>query len=86
MFGQSDDLIGLAVSWEAPTDPALGDQYVVEAFYRFHLTPDTHLTPDIQIVVDPANAPDKEAVAIFGLLLVTYIPGLVTWLPHAVGY
>lgn len=26
------------------------------------------------------------AVAILGLLLVTYIPGLVTWLPHAVGY
>ena len=71
IFGQSDDVIGVATSWEELSDQTLGDQHVVEAFYRFHITPHTHLTPDIQVVIDPANAPGKDAVTIFGLRLRT---------------
>jgi carbohydrate-selective porin OprB len=71
VFGQNYDLVGLALSWEEPADKTLRDQYIFEAFYRFHITPLTHLTPDIQVVMDPANSPTKDAVTIFGLRLRT---------------
>ncbi len=32
---------------------------------------DTHLTPDVQVVIDPSNAPNKDAVTVFGLRLRT---------------
>lgn len=63
--------IGTAFSWEQPSDRSKRDQYVFEGFYRIWLTPLTHLTPDIQIVMDPANAPTNDAVTIFGLRLRT---------------
>jgi len=69
--GQNYDLIGVAVSWEEPANRSLRDQYVVEAFYRFQITPLTHLTPDIQVVIDPANSPNKDAVTVLGLRLRT---------------
>ena len=71
ILGQNDDVIGVAASWEEPSNRALRDQYVVEAFYRFYITPHTHLTPDIQVVIDPANAPNRDAVTVFGLRLRT---------------
>jgi porin len=71
MFGQNDDVIGVAASWQETSNRALRDQYVVETFYRFYLTPHTHLSPGIQIVIDPANAPSKDAVTVFGLRLRT---------------
>ena len=67
-FGQRNyDIAGLAWSWADPSNAALRDQCTLEAFYRFMVTPYTHLTPDVQIVFDPANAPNKSSVAIFGL-------------------
>jgi porin len=71
VFGQNDDVVGVATSWEEPSNRSLSEQYVVEAFYRFHITPHTHLTPDIQVVIDPANAPSRNAVTVFGLRLRT---------------
>jgi porin len=71
VLGQNDDLIGMACSWQEPTNPTLRNQFVFESFYRFYITPHTHLTPDVQVVVDPANAPNKNAVTVFGLRLRT---------------
>ena len=71
LFGQNDDVIGLAAAWQESSAPSLRDQYVLEAFYRFYITPHTHVSPDIQVVVDPANAPSKDAVTVFGLRLRT---------------
>ena len=71
VFGQNDDVIGAAWSWQDTTKDMLRDQYVVETFYRINITPHTHLTPDIQVVIDPANAPKKDAVTVFGLRLRT---------------
>jgi porin len=71
VFGQNDDIIGVATSWAKPSNRMLCDQYVVEAFYRFYITPHTHLTPDIQLIIDPANALGKDAVTVFGLRLRT---------------
>jgi carbohydrate-selective porin OprB len=70
-FYQNYDLIGAAFSWQQPSNRALRDQRVVETFYRFFITPHTHLTPDVQVVIDPANAPNKNAVTVFGLRIRT---------------
>lgn len=67
VLGQNFDLIGAAFSWQEPADRSLRDQFVIESFYRILITPHTHLTPDIQVVVDPARAPTKKAVTVFGL-------------------
>ena len=68
---QNDDLIGVAYSWMEPSGGSLRDQYVFETFYRINITPHTHLTPDVQVVIDPANAPNKSAVTVFGLRIRT---------------
>ncbi len=70
-FGQNADLIGFGFSWGQPSDRTLRDQYTFEAFYRIFITPHTHLTPDIQVIIDPSNAPDRHSVAVFGLRLRT---------------
>lgn len=70
-FGQNDDVVGLAMSWQDPSDRSRRDQYVLETFYRFYVVPRTHLTPGIEVIVDPAHARTKNAVAIFGLRLRT---------------
>ena len=71
VFGQNQDLIGAAASWREPSNATLRDQYVLEAFYLFFITPHTHLTPEVQVIIDPANAPNKDAVTVFGLRLRT---------------
>lgn len=70
-FGQNFDLIGLGFSWGEPTDRNLRDQYVLEAFYRFHITPDTHLTPDIQFIFDPVKNPAEDMLTVGSVRLRT---------------
>jgi len=64
---QNEDLIGVAFSWGTPSDRSLRDEYVFEMFYRILITPHTHVTPDLQVIIDPANAPDRDSVAVLGL-------------------
>ena len=66
-FGQNSDLIGLGFSWGQPSDSALRDQYTFETFYRVHITPHTHLSPDLQVIINPSNAPSTDTVTVFGL-------------------
>jgi len=70
-FGQNRDLIGLGISWGEPSNRTLRDQYVFEAFYRLRITPHTHLTPDIQVIFDPAENPQEDSIAIGSVRLRT---------------
>ena len=70
-FGYRDELIGLGFAWGEPTDRALKDQYVLEAFYRFHVTPLTHITPDIQVIFEPAKNPTEDVVTVGSVRLRT---------------
>jgi len=63
----SADLVGLGLSWSRPTGSGLDDQYTGELFYRVQLTTHLTITPDVQILLDPAQAPDEDVIAIFGL-------------------
>lgn len=69
VFGQNDDHIGIGVSWGQPADRSLRDEYVVESFYRFYLTPNLHISPDIQLIVHPSRNPKEDLIAVLGLRL-----------------
>jgi len=71
VFGKNLDVIGLGLAWGRPHDRSRPDQYVAGVYYRFHLTEHTHLTPDLQLIVNPSDAPDRRAVWLFGLRLRT---------------
>ena len=71
VLGQNDDLIGIAFGWGMPSNRSLRDEYVIESFYRFNLTPDAHVSPSLQVIIDPAVAPTRDAVAVLGLRLRT---------------
>ena len=72
------DLFGVGLSWARPTHrpnpvtdlipglDALREQYTWETFYRFHVTPNLALTPDLQLVVHPALTPSVNHLWAFG--------------------
>ena len=66
-FNESKDLIGLGVNWGQPPDRNLNDQYTAEIYYRFQLTQNLAITPDVQLVINPALNPDESTIWIFGL-------------------
>ncbi len=67
----SSNLLGFAVNWGEPNEdsfgPDLNDQVAVEIFYRYQLTNQFVVTPDIQYVKDPAQNPSEDSLWIFGL-------------------
>jgi hypothetical protein len=69
-FGRSKDTLALGVSWAAPS-PGVGRQNetLIETYYRLSLSPSIALTPDLQVIFDPALAPDNRTVVIGGLRL-----------------
>lgn len=54
-FGRPRDRVGVGIAWSNPS-PGAGTrrETLVEAYYRFALSPALSLTPDVQVVVDPA--------------------------------
>ncbi len=69
LLGGADDQTGFAVAWVQPTDSALRNQEVLEVYQRFQITPQTQLTFDAQLIIDPTNAPDDDAVGVFSVRL-----------------
>lgn len=60
------DLAGLGLNWgRAPGSPR--DQFTMEAFYRYDPTDFLQITPSLQYVVNPANDPAADDIAVFGL-------------------
>ena len=66
---QNRDVFGLGVSWGSPADGSLRDQFTSEAFYRLQMTQFLAVTPDIQLIVDPALNPGEDVLAFFGVRL-----------------
>ena len=44
-------------------------QFTSEMFYRFQLTEFLAVTPDVQLIVNPALNPSADAIAFFGIRL-----------------
>lgn len=66
-FERKDERFGVAMSWAQPMRPGKPDQYGLEAFYRLMLTSNTQVTPDLQVIFDPADNPDARRVVIGGV-------------------
>jgi porin len=65
------DLFGVGLNWSRPSEssfgPDLDDQYTAELFYRFQLTDNLAITPDIQFIVDPTLNPEEDRIWVLGL-------------------
>ena len=65
------DLLGFGLNWGEPNEttfgPGLDDQYTAELFYRWQLTPQLAITPDVQLIIDPALDPTENRIWVFGL-------------------
>lgn len=56
--GAPSDLVGVGIGWTEPESSFLRSQYTAEVFYRFHITRNLAITPDLQAVIDPSTNPD----------------------------
>mgnify|MGYP003835012195 FL=1 len=65
LLGSSDDFSGLAASYAEPPGQGARDEKVVEIFHRFQLTMRTQFTVGAQLILDPSNDPDDDALGVF---------------------
>jgi len=67
----SKDLLGVGVNLGKPSEssfgPGLDDQITTEVFYRYQLSKNLALTPDLQLIIDPAQNPNEDQLWIVGL-------------------
>jgi len=65
------DLLGFGVNWGQPNEttwgPGLRDQYTLELFWRWQLGEQLAVTPDLQLMINPALNPDQSSIWLFGL-------------------
>ena len=64
---ENNDVAGIGVSFGKPAAGTLRDQFTSEAFYRFQLTQFLAITPDVQLIGDPALNPNEDILALFGI-------------------
>jgi porin len=69
-FGREHDLVGVGVAWSDPS-PGAGfrSETLLELFYRLEIAKAISITPDLQLVFDPANNPDDDVVVVPGIRL-----------------
>jgi len=69
-FGRPRDEMALGVAWSRPS-PGVGqrNETLIEAYYRFALSPALSLTPDVQVVIDPTLNPAARDSVVLGLRL-----------------
>jgi porin len=66
-------LLGVGLNWGEPNEdtwgPGLDDQYTVELFFRWQISKEFAVTPDLEYLVNPAHDPDDDAIWVVGLRL-----------------
>lgn len=67
----SRDLLGVGLNWSKPSEssfgPGLSNQITTELFYRYQLSQNVALTPDLQYIIDPAWNTGVDSILILGL-------------------
>jgi porin len=70
---ETKNLLGIGINWSRPDEgsfgPGLDDQYSNELFYRWQLTQNLALTPDLQLIIDPALHNTEDSIFVYGLRL-----------------
>jgi porin len=66
-------LLGVGFNWGEPNEDTWGvglrDQYTAELFYRWQLSKAIAITPDLQVLVNPALDPNAGSIWVFGVRL-----------------
>ena len=69
--GPGRDVLGVGLNWGRPNSDSFGsgleDQWTGELFYRINLGKHFAITPDVQILFNPALNPNEDIVGVFGL-------------------
>ena len=65
--GTPSDLFGAGFGWANPSNDFLPLQKTVEVFYRYQLTSNLALTPDLQFITNPALDPLNDTLWVFSL-------------------
>jgi porin len=65
------DLLAFGANRGKPNETVFGDgldeQYAFELFYHLQVTQELAITPDIQLLIDPALNPDEDSIWVFGV-------------------
>jgi porin len=63
--------LGFGANWGKPNDALFGtdldDQYAMEVYFRLQVTKELAITPDVQLLIDPALNPDEDSIWVYGL-------------------
>jgi porin len=66
-----DQIWTIGAGWAKPSretfGPGLDNETVLETSYKFQLSQNFSITPDVQVVFNPANNPDENFVWVVGL-------------------
>ena len=66
-----DEIWTIGAGWARPSEtthgPGLRDEWVIETSYKFQLSRNFSLTPDVQVLFNPANNPGKNSVWVAGI-------------------
>jgi len=69
-----DEIWTVGVGWARPSEKTRGtslrDEWVFETSYKLQLSKNFSITPDLQILINPANNPGKSSVWIAGLRMI----------------
>ena len=65
------NLLGVGFNWGDPNESSfpggLDDQYAIEVFYRINISDQLVVTPDVQLIKNPALNPAESTIWMFGL-------------------
>ena len=71
---EHDEVLSVGVGWAKPSSitsgPGLDDEKVIESSYKFQLSKNFSLTPDLQVIFNPANNPTESSIWVFGLRVI----------------
>jgi hypothetical protein len=66
-----DEIWTIGAGWARPSEtthgPGLRDEWVIETSYKFQLSRNFSLTPDVQVLFNPANNPGKSSIWVAGV-------------------
>jgi len=67
VFDYAQDTIGMGFTFGEPSAAGLRNQYAGELYYKMQLTPRFAITPDIQVIGNPANDPTSAILGVFSV-------------------
>lgn len=66
-LGRAWDAIGLGFARGLPSDPGRRNESIVEFYWRVQINPLLSLSPDLQLVFDPADNPFTDRLVVLGM-------------------